>query len=582
MPELVHIRNAAQTLGKLSRQECIDKYTQRNAGLSSLLVVSANITKEQQKSLDLSNPGSSLLYNRTQDDSGSDWAFQPYWLCSAWPLPQHMQGCAKQFLMPKADNWTVFAANFWDGLSHAEQRRFFWSKVDYCLPLKDQEPMNDRCTLRISTVILSFVSALNLLKILCILYTAHLHHRDFKMTLPENRRTGLLRALDTRLKRKESVDDCHTGPHLVTVGDAIVSFLENEDETTKGSLFATKARFTANTPWDGAFSTVDVGERRWFRSATIMRWSITVSLFVCQFHSNQVPYANTRRCVLMLGIVSVLLGIAIAAQRSAGMPVDLVSLTRHGLGSAQAWSIVLGGTMRKLSQTPGFFFATFLANIAQVVFSALYILYNNLITVMVVASEWNDFISEKKTLRVSRPRGIQRSAYFLSLPYIFSIPLMCFSGLLHWLISQSIFVIQTVGYRTPDFRRAEELDASSIAYSSLGIILAMVFGGIMVLGLPILGILMKYRPGDKLPYPMPLASTCSAAISANCHRHPEDQDCSKLPVRWGFVKDDSVPAGGRFTFTTAIDVEYPSKEEIERLISLGNRSHAVETGSSHA
>lgn len=60
--------------------------------------------------------------------------------------------------------------------------------------------------------------------------------------------------------------------------------------------------------------------------------------------------------------------------------------------------------------------------------------------------------------------------------------------------------------------------------------------------------------GKKPQFPMPLASTCSAAISANCHRHPEDEDCWLLPVRWGFVTDDEQDGKGRFTFTTARDV----------------------------
>lgn len=34
---------------------------------------------------------------------------------------------------------------------------------------------------------------------------------------------------------------------------------------------------------------------------------------------------------------------------------------------------------------------------------------------------------------------------------------------------------------------------------------------------------------------MPLASTCSAAISAACHPSPDDIDAAVLPVQWGVV-----------------------------------------------
>jgi hypothetical protein len=46
----------------------------------------------------------------------------------------------------------------------------------------------------------------------------------------------------------------------------------------------------------------------------------------------------------------------------------------------------------------------------------------------------------RKTLRVSTPEGIQRSSYFVSMPLKYGIPLISAMSLLHWLISQSIFV----------------------------------------------------------------------------------------------------------------------------------------------
>jgi hypothetical protein len=138
------------------------------------------------------------------------------------------------------------------------------------------------------------------------------------------------------------------------------------------------------------------------------------------------------------------------SQRAVGVDVNIAALWSYGLGDARTLAVSLTTVMRKLGQRAGFFFAMFFANMFQVVVSALYLLYNNSITVMVVASEWNGFASERKTLRLSRPQGIQRSNNFLSLPYKYSLTLMAHSGLLHWLISQSVFVIQTVAY-TPEF-----------------------------------------------------------------------------------------------------------------------------------
>jgi hypothetical protein len=80
---------------------------------------------------------------------------------------------------------------------------------------------------------------------------------------------------------------------------------------------------------------------------------------------------------------------------------------------------------------------------------------------------------------------------------------------------------------------------------------------------------------------MPLASTCSAAISAACHRPALDTDAYLLPVQWGVIEEDAIlvgesgPSGEklkRCAFTTARDVRLP--EEGEVLVGrLGNYKH---------
>lgn len=171
---------------------------------------------------------------------------------------------------------------------------------------------------------------------------------------------------------------------------------------------------------------------------------------------------------------------------------------------------------------------------------------------------------------ISAPVGIQRSSYFLSLPYRFSLPLMVCSGLLHRLISQSVFVMQIVGYASPDFHRDHSPDGSIVGYSSIGIILSMLLGGTTVLVLVLLGSFKKYtvkQPKDRSespPYPRPLVSTCSAAISAAFHAHGDDTDVGLLPIRWGYVSDLPGKGPGRFTFTTARDVWYPSEDQIRQ------------------
>lgn len=278
----------------------------------------------------------------------------------------------------------------------------------------------------------------------------------------------------------------------------------------------------------------------------------------------------------MIAISIVLLSIAINEQKTKTNLGGFFSIWRYGLGDAKTWAIAFASFMRKLDQTTGFFVALLFANVFQVVVSGLYLLINNLLTVLLIAEEWNGFILGRQTLRLSFPQGIQRSSYFLSLPFAYGIPLIVSSGLLHWMISQSVFVIQTIGYSQPDvgklakaeFEKAPAMDASVVGFSSLGIVFSLSIGITLVIAVLGVGAFKRYRAkrleNGKEAYPMPLVSTCSAAISAACHKHKQDTDASFLPLTWGFVTD--VPTDelspGRFCFTTATDVRYPSFSEV--------------------
>ena len=77
----------------------------------------------------------------------------------------------------------------------------------------------------------------------------------------------------------------------------------------------------------------------------------------------------------------------------------------------------------------------------QFFISCTYLLYNGLLSTFLVAGELVGFAKTRKLLRVSAPVGIQRSIYFVSKPAKYGIPLMITIGLLHWTVSESLFVI---------------------------------------------------------------------------------------------------------------------------------------------
>lgn len=174
-----------------------------------------------------------------------------------------------------------------------------------------------------------------------------------------------------------------------------------------------------------------------------------------------------------------------------------------------------------------------IANLPQVLLSFLYLTYNALFTSMLLAEEWSGFAHERKTLRVTCPVGKQRSTYWLQLPYFYGIPLLVMSGILHWLVSQSVFLERTsVEYGSlttgADW---EEVLISTCGYSPIAIITVLPLGALLLVVLIANGF-RKYKEG------MPLAGSCSAAISAACHRPKEDVDAALLPVLWGAVSTE--------------------------------------------
>lgn len=155
---------------------------------------------------------------------------------------------------------------------------------------------------------------------------------------------------------------------------------------------------------------------------------------------------------------------------------------------------------------------------------------------MLMEDEWNRFAVERKPLRVTSPTTNQRSTYYLSLPYVYALPLAVCSGLMHWLVSQSLFLARITIYDSNGTQDMRAPDFSTCGYSAIAIIFALIVGSLMVLALIATGF-RRFRSG------MPLGANCSAAISAACHRPPEDWNAPQKPVMWGMVDDKNAPVG---------------------------------------
>lgn len=359
-------------------------------------------------------------------------------------------------------------------------------EVDHCL----SEIVESRCHLHFSLDLMGVVLAFNIIKVIGISYVAF--------------RLG------------ESP--------LVNIGDAIQSFLRHPDRTTEGMCLSSHESVVASAKLGAGYAAMTMPTRynpkqyRYFHAATWNQWLFLMALFVLVF-------VGTSVC-LALGI-------------------------RHFVGDktiANAWSIGFGNVKPEnlvMGLSIGYgdksiAVSTLIANTPQAIFSFLYVCYNALFTVMFLSRELCRFSVTagrgRKYLRVTDPQGEQKSTYFLSLPYKYGVPLLSASGLVHWLVSQSIF-LANISIIPPDGSQPMQDEITTVAYSPI----AMLFILFVVFALLVFLVATAWR---KLPFGMPLIGSNSIAISAACHPplplngsadQSEREDMVMRPLNWGAV-----------------------------------------------
>ena len=357
--------------------------------------------------------------------------------------------------------------------------------ISYCLSTK----FEDRCELQFSVAIMIIVITCNFTKLVCMIW----------MAWKSNSRP------------------------LVTLGDAIASFLNQPDPTTNGMCLDEKVDFFESRNWRSLPSRYKPKRYLWFNAASLKRW-----------------YISNMLCFLSLILAS-------------GLFIGELG------GRVGKWSLGFG-TVRSDTTLPlrqkSLMSMTLLSNTPQLLLSFHYFAYNSLYTCMLLAKEWSEYAHERKSLRVTSPMGEQRSTYRLQLPYRYGIPLLVLSGTLHWLTSQSLSLVSLKAYDYTG-KTDPENNIITCGYSPIAILVTIVVGAAVML----LGIAMgyrRYKPG------MPLVGSCSAAISAACHPPYRDKDASVSKLRWGVVKDQGLDgqdyAMGYCSFTS-FEVEKPKTGE---------------------
>ncbi|KAI1214170.1 uncharacterized protein F4807DRAFT_117353 [Annulohypoxylon truncatum] len=170
----------------------------------------------------------------------------------------------------------------------------------------------------------------------------------------------------------------------------------------------------------------------------------------------------------------------------------------------------------------GFLVTLILANIPQFILSYCFLSYSSMFSRLLAEKEFNSYsLTPHKPLRVSYPAGEQNSTYWLQLPYIYSLPLLIISTLLHWFASNAIFIFVSQGGYLVDFyhdtsqNRNNDWGLPQGATAILGLsppaILAFFITCVAIVLIPVLYGLRKL-PGD-----MVVGACDSLVLSAACH-----------------------------------------------------------------
>jgi hypothetical protein len=239
---------------------------------------------------------------------------------------------------------------------------------------------------------------------------------------------------------------------------------------------------------------------RWVRA--LGGWDVLVAIF----------WWVSALGVMIYGIVSWV---------SVGWDLDISSrIKAFGLGTINPSTSFVPGNTDVLAGTPNTFpIQVIIANSPQLWLSFGYLLWNNQITRIWMEREWRSYYRKTHVPRVSYrtdETGV-RATRWLQLPYWLTAILMTLSTVMHWLVSQTMFVVEILG--SPGY--------FYMNYSPLAIIGIGVVATVLVLGITI----YYFVP---LRTWMPLMAGSARVVFESCVR----LDSSSLPVggiAWGDV-----------------------------------------------
>ncbi|KAF5717248.1 hypothetical protein FMUND_5903 [Fusarium mundagurra] len=322
-------------------------------------------------------------------------------------------------------------------------------KVDYCL----SERFNAPCRLSIANPLLLIVCIMCITKCLLCAYTL-------------------------------KVRSWSTQDPLMTVGDAISSFIAKPDTCTKGMCTLNAEDLHMKLDPDRALGS----SRAWKKKQVVAGNAVNPGVWILSY--------------MLIGSLLVLSGLLLAPA------LQTQSLRESRFAHHQKNADVNDSGLQSASLLS----LTMISNTPQVLLPLCYMTLNGLITRMLAELEWASYGINFKSLRVTNPRGCQRSTYRLQLPYRWSIPLLAISSILHWVYSNCFYLSNYEFYDPMIPYEIAEIDRG-LQFSSVAILIG--FSISLVIALSPMILAKRSLPGQ-----MVLGGSNSKVISAACHCIP--------------------------------------------------------------
>jgi hypothetical protein len=370
-----------------------------------------------------------------------------WWICSRVQDGGNIK-CQPDEFKANADSWTVWGY-----------------PIDYCL----SERIEDVCEVGFNMTIMIVVIVFNSIKVIAMTWVLLRYNAEEIFT---------------------------------TVGDSVSSFLEREDETTRGMCLVGWREFGHAWRRPGMGVQYQARRQHWAKAVSPGKWTLFILVMLLSY-----------------AIVGFFGGWGFMHTKSRGNSLSFSSLWELGFGRAHQDAIVIYDTVTNLIGM------VLLANVAQLLLALVWLLYMGIMTSMFLAADWALLGTKGQPLMVQNARGEQRGTWLLGAPLAWGLPLLILQIILHWLISQSIFLI-SLNIHDPDGTLTRYRDDGprflNCGYSPIAIIFCVVAAVLLMLSAIVLAC-RRFPQGAP-----PVVATCSAAISAACH----------LP--YGMLKHDSL------------------------------------------